>query len=104
MAPLEVDDLVEPAGDVGADTRELVAFELLPAPTGDALEEPAQALDRPPVRAPQPRLQGAAEGGVEVAVVEEVVRQPPQHLVGVELEPLLAAVPAAVDARLHDRA
>ena len=93
---LGVHDLVEAAGDVLPQPRQLVALQLLPPPAGDALQQLAQPFELAPVRRPHPALQGPPEGGVDVTVVEEIVGDLAQHALGVELEARLGAIPPAV--------
>jgi hypothetical protein len=61
-----------------------------------AVEQVADPLDHLALAVAEPRLQQPPEGGVEVAVVEQVVGHLLEHGVGVEVEPDLGAVPAAV--------
>jgi hypothetical protein len=85
-----------PGGRAAAvvDAPEVVALELLPALAAQALEQLPHPLHAVAVPVAEARLEHAPEGGVQVAVVEEVVGDLGQDGVGVEVEPDLAAVPA----------
>ena len=93
---LEVHDLVEASGDVLPEARQLVALELLPAAAGDAVQQLAEPFELAPVRRPHAALQRPPEGGVQVAVVEQIVGDLAENALGVKLEPRLGAVPPAV--------
>ena len=93
---LEVGHLVEAAGDVLPQPRQLVALELLPAAAGDALQQLAEPVELAAVGRAHAALERPAQGGVEVAVVQQVVGDLAQNALGVELEPRLGAIPTAV--------
>ena len=93
---LLVEDLIELLGDVVVDAAEVPVLELL-AP---ALTEPLEHLPHPhqvlAVAVLEALLEHPAHRGVEVAVVEEIVRHLRQERVGVEIETALGAVPSGV--------
>ncbi len=95
-AALLLDHLAELVGDLVVDPAEVVVLQHLPALLAEPLHDLPQALEPLAVLALEAGLEHAAEGGVEVAVVEQVVGDLGHHLVGVELEPDLGAVPARV--------
>ena len=68
-----VDDLVELVGDVFVDAAEVVAVELLAPALAQLLEHLAHAADVAALAVLEALLHHAAQRGVEVAVVEEVV-------------------------------
>ena len=84
-------------GDLVVDAAEVVRSRASPDAAGAASRAsragPGQLLAVAVVEA---RLQHPAQGRVEVAVVEQVVGDLGQHLVGVELEAHLGAVPARI--------
>ena len=90
------DDLVEPLGDVLVHAAEVVAVELLAAPLAQLLEHLAHALDVAALAVLEALLHHAAQRGVQVAVVEEIVGHLLEQRVGVEIEPDLRAVPPRV--------
>jgi hypothetical protein len=92
--PLRVDDLPELPGDLLEDASQVVPPQLLAPPAAKALEQVPKPGYLLAVGPAQPFMEEAAEGGVDVAVVDDVVGQLVEHLVGVELEPGLGAVPA----------
>ena len=93
---LGVDDVAQRLGDLVVDAAEVVALELLPPLAAQLLEQLPHALDPLAVAVPEARLQHPAQGGVQVAVVEQVVGDLGQDGVGVEVEADLGAVPAGV--------
>src|SRR5204863_1145626 len=94
--PLHVDDVAQALGDVVIDTAEVVALELVPATPAQSLEQLPHAGDAFLVVVAEPRLHEAAEGGVEVAVVEQVIGDLREDVVGRQLEADLRPVPAGV--------
>ena len=101
--PLRLHHLPQGLGDVVVDPAQVVAGQLLPPPLAEALDQLPQPRQPVAVCVPHPVLQEAAEGGVELAVVEEVVGELGQEGVGVELEALLGAVPPGVAERARHR-
>ena len=97
--PLGLDDLPQGPGDVVVDAAQVVVGQLLPAPLAQALDQLPQPGQTVAVGVTQPVLEQAAQGGVELAVVEQVVGELGQQVVGVELEALLGAVPPGVAER-----
>ena len=91
-----VDDLVEPVRDVFVDAAEVVAVELLAAALAQLLEHLAHALHVAALPVGESLLHHAAQRGVEIAVVEQVVGHLLEQRVGVEIEADLRAVPARV--------
>ena len=73
LLALGVDDLAQLAGDVVVDAAEVVLLELVAPPAAQLLEHVAQALELLAVAVAEPLLHQPAQGGVEVAVVEQVV-------------------------------
>ena len=103
--PLRLHHLPQGLGDVVVDAAQVVLGQLLLPPLAEALDQLPQAGQAVAVGVAQPVLEQAAEGGVELAVVEEVVGELGQQGVGVELEALLGAVPPGVAERAgHARA
>ena len=92
--PLLFDDLSEGVGDLVVDAAQVVVLEHLPTPLAELLHGLPQARQVLAVGGVEARLQHAAQGGVEVTVVQQVVGDLGHHLVGPELEALLGAVPA----------
>src|SRR6185503_14650003 len=82
---------------------EVVLLELVAPAPAQLLEHLAQAHELLAVAVLEAGLEHAAQGGVEVAVVQQVVGDLTEHVVGVELEADLRAVPArvAVAGRAH---
>ena len=91
-----LDDLVELVRDVFVDAAEVVAVELLAAPLAQLLEHLAHAAHVAALTVAESLLHHAAERGVEVTVVQEIVGHLLQERVGVEVEADLAAVPPRV--------
>ena len=94
-----LDDLVELAGDVVVDAAEVVAVEQLAALLAQLVEHLAQALDVAAVAVAEALLQRAPQRRVEIAVVEQIVGELGEQVVGVEVEADLGAVPARVAER-----
>jgi hypothetical protein len=90
------DDLVQTVRDVFVHAAEVVAVELLPALLAQLLEHLAHSLDVAALTILEPLLHHAAQRGVEIAVVKEIVGHLLEQRVGVEIEPDLGAVPAGV--------
>ena len=93
---LLVDDLVEPVRDVLVHAAEVVAVELLAPVLAQLLEHLAHALHVAALTVLESLLHHAAQRGVQIAVVEEIVGHLLEQRVGVEVEPDLGAVPAGV--------
>ena len=99
-----LDDVAQLLGDVVVDAAEVVALELVAALAAQLLEHLADALEPLAVAVAEPRLHHPPQGGVQVAVVQQVVGDLGEDVVGVELEADLRAVPARVaEATCHDR-
>ena len=99
---LLVDDVVELAGDLVVDTAEVEAVEAVLALAAQLLEQLADALQALAVAVAEALVHHPAQGGVDVAVVQQLVGQLLEQRVAVELEPLLGAVPAGVgETRRH---
>jgi hypothetical protein len=81
-------------GDVVVDAAEVELLQLVTALAPELLEHLPQAHELLAVAVLEPGLQHAAQGRVEVAVVEQVVGDLAEDVVGVELEAHLRAVPA----------
>jgi hypothetical protein len=71
-----------------------VLLELVATTAAQLLEHLPQAHELLAAAIPEPGLQHASQGGVQVAVVEEVVGDLLEDVEGVELEPGLGPVPA----------
>ena len=82
--------------DLLVDAAEVVAVELLAAALAQPLEHLAQALHVAALAVLEALLHHSPQGGVQVAVVEEVVGHLLEQRVGVEIEPDLRAVPPGV--------
>ena len=93
---LHVDHVAQLLRDVVVDAAEVVLLELLLALAPQLLEHLAQAHELLAVAILEARLQHAPQGRVEVAVVEQVVGDLAEDVVGIELEPRLRAVPPRV--------
>ena len=96
--PLRLDDLVQLPADVGERVGELALLEeLLPA-VAQPVEEVAQAAEVAARRVPgaQAALHQPAQGLADVAVLEHIVRERVDDLVGGQVGQVLAAVPAPV--------
>ncbi len=91
---LLVDDVVELVGDLLVDAAEVATVEPLLACLAELVHQFAQALHPLAVAVLHALLHQPAQGRVDVAVVEQVVGQLVEEPIGVELEPLLGAVPA----------
>ena len=87
-----------PVFTIGHSTR---AIEELLALLAELLEQLAHALDLATVTVVEALLHEPAEGGVHVAVVDQVVGDLGQDGVGVEVEPDLRAVPPRVVEAAH---
>ena len=94
--PLHVEDLAERLGDLLVHAAEVVALELVATAAAQALHEVAHAHHLVAVPVAEPLLHHPAQGGVQVAVVQQVVGDLLEHGVGVEVEPDLRAVPLRV--------
>src|SRR5581483_12400604 len=91
-----VDDLAKLTGDVVVDAAEVVLLEFVLAPPPQPLHQLAHTGQPLAVLVAEPGLHHPAQRGVEVAVVQQVVGDLGEDVVGVELEAGLCAVPAAV--------
>ena len=90
---LLVDDVVELAGDLVVHTAEVVPVEPVLALAAELLEQltdPGQLLA---VAVAHALVHHPAQGGVDVAVVQQLVGQLVEERVGVEVESALRAVP-----------
>ena len=94
--PLHVEHLAERLGDLLVDAAEVVALELVAPAAAQALHQVAHAHHLVAVPVAEALLHHPAQGGVEVAVVQQVVGDLLEHRVGVEVEPHLGAVPLGV--------
>src|SRR5207245_6646074 len=94
--PLEVDHLTEAFGDVVIDTAQVVALELVLPATAEPLEQLPHTGHPLPLAVAEALLQHPPQGLVEVPVVEQVVGDLAEHVVGVEVEAGLGAIPARV--------
>ena len=93
---LHVEHLAERLGDLLVHAAEVVALELVAPPAPQALHQVAHAHHLVAVPVAEALLHHPAQGGVEVAVVQEVVGDLLEHGVGVEVEAHLGAVPLGV--------
>ena len=93
---LLVDDVVELVGDLVVDAAEVAPVEPLLALLAQLVHQLAQALQALAVAVLHALLHHPPQGGVDVAVVEQVVGELVEQRVGVELEPRLRAVPPRV--------
>jgi hypothetical protein len=90
---LLVDDVVELARDLVVDTAEIVTVEPLLTFLPELGEQVAQALQPLAVGAPHTVLHHPTQGGVDVAVIQQLVGELAEQGVGVEIEAALGAVP-----------
>src|SRR5262249_34965162 len=91
-------------GDVLVHATEVELLERVLPPAAQLFEHVPDALQALAVAVSQPALHHPAQRGVEVAVVQQVVRDLVQDAIGVELEAHLGAVPAGVgEAARHAR-
>ena len=90
-----VDDVAELLGDVVVDAAEVVLLELVATLAAQLLEHLADALDALAVLVLEARLHHAAQGRVEVAVVEQVVGDLAEDVVGVRARSRPASRPNA---------
>src|SRR6185503_11380896 len=88
--------VVEFGLDLVVHTAEVVSVETVLAFLTELLEQLAQTLQFLAVAIAQALLHHPAEGGIDVAVVQQLVGQLVEGRVGVELEALLRAVPPRV--------
>ena len=93
---LLVDDVVQLVGDLAVHAAEVEAVQPLLAFVAQLLQQLAKALHLVAVAVAHALLHEATEGGVDVAVVQEVVGEVVEQGVGIEIEPFLGAVPARV--------
>ena len=93
---LLVDDVAQLLRDVVVDATEVVLLEQVGAAPAQLLHQLAQALQPLAVAITEAALHHAAQGVVEVAVVQQVVGDLLQDAVGVQLEADLRPVPAGV--------
>ena len=92
---LLVDDVVELAGDLVVHPTEVVTVEALLPLTPELLEQfpdPGQLLA---VAVAHSLVHHPAQGGVDIAVVQELVRELVEERVGVEVETASACHPTA---------
>ena len=100
---LLVDDVVELAGDLVVDAAEVEAVEAVPAGLAQPLEQLAEPGDPLAVGAAQPVVHQPPQRGVDVAVLDQVVGDRAEEVVGVQLEPALRPVPPRVRVALRHR-
>ena len=93
---LLVDDVVELAGDLVVDAAEVVALEALLALLAQLLEQLAQALQPLAVAVRRPSCINRRSAALRSPWYEEIVGDLVEQSVGVEVEPLLGAVPPRV--------
>ena len=94
--PFRLDDLAQRIGDVVVDAAEIVVLEDLATALPEALHHVADALHVATVAIGQAVLHHLPQRRVDVAVIEQLVRHLTEEMVGVEIEPGLAAIPARV--------
>jgi hypothetical protein len=73
-----------------------VPLELVAPSAPQVLEDLAQSFDALAVAVPEPGLEHPAQGGVQIAVIQQVIGDLLEHPVGVELEADLRAVPPRI--------
>ena len=95
-AALHVQHLAQGLGDLLVDAPEVVLLEAVAALAPQALHEVAHAHELLAVAVPEALLHEAAQGRVQVPVVQEVVGDLLEDRLGVEVEADLGAVPAGV--------
>jgi len=95
-AALLFDDFAQLARDVVVHTAQVVLLELIAPPAAQALHQLAQPGHSLAVLVAETGLHHAPQGRVQVTVVQQVVGDLREDVVGVELEPRLGAVPARV--------
>ena len=101
---LLVDDVVELAGDLVVHAAEVVTVEPLLALRAELLEQLADPCQPLAVAVAHALLHHPPQGGVDVAVVQQLVGELVEERVGVEVEPALRAIPPRVGELLrHDR-
>jgi len=93
---LEVDHLAQLVGDLVVDAPEVGLLEHLLAAPAQVLEHLPDALEALAVAVAEAALHHATQGRVQVAVVQQVVGDLRQHVVGAQLEAHLGAVPRRV--------
>ncbi len=98
-----VDDLPQALGDVLVRPTQVVPVEHLPPTLPESLEDLSHTGDALTVAVLETPLHKALEGLVEVAVVEKLVREFAEDVVGVELETDLGAIPLGVPEPGHRR-
>ena len=91
-----VDDVVEFGLDLVVHAAEVVPVETVPALLAQLFEQLTQALQLLAVAIAQALLHHPAQGGIDVAVVEELVGQLVEGRISVEFEALLRAVPPRI--------
>ena len=91
-----LDDLAQRVGDVVVDAAEIVVLKDLATALPEALHHVADALHVAAVAIGQAVLHHLPQRRVDVAVIEQLVRHLTEEVVGVEIEPGLAAIPARV--------
>ena len=101
---LLVDDVVELAGDLVVHPAEVVTVETLLALAAELVEQLADPCQLLAVAVAHALVHHPSQGGVDVAVVQQLVGELVEERVGVEVEPALRAVPPRVGELLrHDR-
>ena len=91
-----VEDVVDRVVDLVVDAPEIAVREALLALLTELFEQLTQALEMVAVRVLHALLHHPAQGGVDVAVVEQFVGQFVECRIGVELEPRLRAIPSRI--------
>ena len=90
---LLVDDVVELAGDLVVHTTEVVTVETVLPLAPELLEQLTDPGQRLAVAVAHSLVHHPPQGGVDVAVVQELVGELVEERVGVEVETALRAVP-----------
>ena len=93
---LLVDDVVQLVGDLVVDAAEVELVELVLALLAQLVHQLAQALHALAVAVAHALLHHPPQRRVHVAVVEQVVGELVEEPLGIEVEPLLRAVPSRI--------
>ena len=94
--PLLVDDVGELAGDLVVHIPEIEPLETISTGLTQALEQLAQTGDGVAIGCVQPVVHQSPQGGVDIPVLDQVVGNRRQDVVGVRLEPALRPIPPRV--------
>ena len=86
----------QPLGDVLVGAAEIVAVEHLLAPLAQPLEHLAHAGDALAVAIGEAALQQPLQGLIEIAVIQQLVGQLGEDVVGVEIEADLRPIPLRI--------